>query len=126
MKTCQLVRKNENKITYQVKMNLYWIINLDATGYCINNSEIFESLISRDERLTITSSSLRITGRGTAKIVLLNSSTAKLTDVLIMPDIGTNLLSTQALLAHRIENSQQIHETEFYKKDNSKIIAKGS
>ena len=62
--------------------------------------------------------------RETAKIMLLNSSTAKLADVLMMPGIEMNLLSTQTLLAHGIENSQWIHETEFYKKDNSEIVVK--
>ena len=70
----------------------------------MNNESIFENLTPRDGRLTITGKSLRITEREIAKIMLLNNSAVKLASVLMMLDIETNLLSTQALLTHGIEN----------------------
>ena len=77
---------------------------MNATSHCTGNKLIFESLISRDGRLITIGGFLRITERGIAKIVLLNSFRVKLTNVLMMLNIGINLLSTQALLIYRIEN----------------------
>jgi hypothetical protein len=47
-----------------------------------------------------------------------------LSEVLFVPGIGTNLLSTQALLAHGIENHQLIMGVDFYHK--GEIAARGS
>ena len=63
-------------------------------------------------------------GRGDATIRLSNGSTAKLAGVLMVPGIGTNLLSTQALLAQGIENHQLVNGVDFYRKNE--IVAKGS
>jgi hypothetical protein len=99
---------------------------LDAIFYYTDNKLIFESLISQESKLTTADKSLRIMERDTVKISLPNNSTVKLAGILIMSDIETNLLSTQALLTYEIENYQQVHRTEFYREDDNKIIAKES
>ena len=63
-----------------------------------------------------------ITERENASIRLSNSFTAKLSDVLMMSGMKTNLLFMQALRMQKIVSQQELHEYEFYK--NSTIIAK--
>jgi len=87
---------------------------------------IFENLTPWIRKLTTAGGSLRIVGRGDAIITLPNSSTAKLGDVLFAPGIGTNPLSTQALLAQRIENHNLVHEVEFNRAGERGVVAKGS
>jgi len=66
-----------------------------------------------------------ITGRKSATIRLLNDFTARLSDVLMVPGMKTNLLSTQALRADLgIVSRQELHGYEFYK--NNQLIAKGT
>ena len=57
---------------------------------------------------------LRIVRRENMIIILLNESTARLDDILFMPDIEINLLSTQALLVNEVENHQLIKKVDFY------------
>ena len=61
-------------------------------------------------------------------ISLANGSTAKLSGVLMLPGIGANLLSTQALITQGIVSKQNRHEFKFFREgdDEKGIITKGS
>ena len=85
-------------------MDTCWVIDSGITSYCTDNISIFEHLTTQTGKLTTTDRALRIVGREDAIISLLNSSIAKLAGILMVPGIGINLLSTQALLAQGIEN----------------------
>ncbi len=75
---------------------------------------IFDNFTLKESKLTTTDESIKISERDNVTISLLNSSTAKLNGVLMVPGIGTNLLSTQALLAQGIETHQLVHGVDFY------------
>ena len=83
-------------------------------SHCINNESLFENLISIEEKLMTAGEFLQITERGTAKITLSNSSTARLADVLMVLNIEMNLLFTQVLLTFGIENHQQVDRIDFH------------
>ena len=100
------------------------MINLSATAHCTEDWSIFENLTLQTGKLMTAGGSLRIVGRGEAIITLPNGSTARLGDVLFVPGIGTNLLSTQALLANGVENHQLIKGVDFYQEGEN--VAKGS
>jgi transposase InsO family protein len=134
---CLLARENENENetakneiadenAYQAKTDPRWVIDSGATAHCTDDKSIFESITPRGGRLTTAGGSLRITGKGDVKIDLGNGFTARLAGVLMVPGIGTNLLSTQALLGHGIESHQRVGSVEFHHENDDKIIAKGS
>ncbi len=92
----------------------------------MGNQTIFDDFISREDKLTTAGGSMKISGRGNATISLPNGSTAKLDGVLMVPGIGTNLLSTQALLAQGIETHQLVRGVDFYREGERDIAAKGT
>ncbi len=117
--------ENENETAYRAtKTDPRWVIDSGATAHCTDDRLIFQNLTPRTGKLTTAGGSLRIVGRGDVIITLPNGSTARLGDVLFVPGIGTNLLSTQALLANGVENHQLIKGVDFYQEGEN--VAKGS
>ena len=95
------------------------------TSHYIGDRSIFTSFTPVIKSLEGVNESLIITERGNATIRLPNSSTAKLSGVLMVPGMTTNLLSTQALrVDYEITNREELHGYEFYK--NSRLITKGT
>ena len=90
---------SNDETAYQAKTDPCWIIDLDATSYCTDDILIFKYLNTQAGKLIIVDGVLRIMERGDVIIRLLNSFTAKLAGVLMVSNIGMNLLSIQALLA---------------------------
>ena len=102
------------------------MINSDATAHCTDNQSIFENLTFRTDKLTTADEFLRIVRRENAIIILPNRFTARLDDILFMPDIETNLLFIQALLTQKIKNHNLVHEMKFNQAGEHEIVAKDS
>ena len=102
-----------------------WLIDSGATSHCTGDRSIFTSFTPTNEDLDGIGGSPKITGRGDVIITLRNGSTAKLSGVLMVPGIKTNLLSTQALRMQGIVSHQELHGYEFYNK-NGTLIARGT
>ena len=78
--------------------------------------------MSRSERLSTAEESLEITESENVVIDLMNSFTVRLSEVLMISDIETNLLFIQFLIIQKIVNQQNLHEFKFCR--NSKIVTK--
>ena len=122
--TFYAAKKTADETAFQARTDPHWVINLGATSHCTDNQSIFDDLVPCKEKLTTAGGFLQIMGKGNATIRLPNNSTARLGGVLFVPGIGTNLLSTQALLAQDIKCHQLVHRVDFYCED--KIAAKDS
>ena len=99
------------------------MIDLNATAHCTDDWLIFENLILRTDKLTTADEFLRIVRRREMIIILFNSFTVRLDDILFVSDIEINLLFTQALLVNKVENHQLIKRVDFYQEDEN--IVKG-
>ena len=91
-----------------------WLIDSGATSYCSSEHSSFTSLERRRIALETAGANIEIAteGRGDVSTSLPNGQTLKLSGVLLVPRVATNILSTQALYAVGIYNS---HTDEGYK-----------
>jgi hypothetical protein len=102
-----------------------WVIDGGATSHCTGNIRKFESLDKRYRgTLGTANKSLEIQGKGIVRICLSNSHTARLRDVLFVPGMRGNLLSTQILYSDGIYNTHDEKGYRFYRK-YGKVLATG-
>jgi transposase InsO family protein len=112
-------------LAYENRPRDGWLIDSGVTSHCTGDRSIFTSFTPVSKSLSGVGGSPMITGRGNATIRLPNGSTARLSGVLMVPGMKTNLLSTQALRVDcGITNREELHGYEFYK--NGRLIAKGT
>jgi len=101
-----------------MKRDKRWIIDSGATCHCTGDIRNFETLDQRYKgRLGTASKSTKIMGKGIAHISLKNGSYARLRDVLYVPGMISNLLSTKLLKADGIFNCDEEDGYQFYRKD---------
>ncbi|KAL3712502.1 hypothetical protein TMatcc_001201 [Talaromyces marneffei ATCC 18224] len=102
-----------------------WVIDGGATCYCTGDIKCFESLDRRYKgRLGTVSKSTKIDGKGLAVIPLENGHCARIRDVMYVPGMKGNLLSTQMLHVDGIYNSHEENGYRFYREDR-KTLATG-
>ena len=120
-----LARDEAAILVYENRPKNGWLIDSGATSHYTGDRSIFTSFTPVTKSLEDVGGSLMITGRGNATIRLSNGSTAKLSGVLMVPGMTTNLLSTQVLRVDcGITNREELHGYEFYK--NGRLVAKGT
>lgn len=101
-----------------------WVIDGGATSHCTGDIQCLEKLDTRYRGVLRTAGkSLKIMGKGIARIPLADG-VARLNDVLYVPDMEENLLSTQVLYRDGIYNAHEKDGYRFYRKDQ-KTLATG-
>jgi hypothetical protein len=107
-----------------------WVIDGGATSHCTGDIRVFENLDQRYRgSLGTAGKSLEIRGKGTVRISFPNGSSTKLRDVLYVPGMQGNLLSTQILHKDGIFNTHDEKGYRFYRKDQKgrkRILATGN
>lgn len=102
-----------------------WVIDGGATCHCTGDIKCFESFDRRYKgRLETVSKSTKIDGKGLAVIPLENGHCARIRDVMYVPGMKGNLLSTQMLHVDGIYNSHEENGYRFYREDR-KTLATG-
>ena len=99
-----IMKQSSVETAMQIKKSRQWLINSETTSHCTNDQSIFVFFTFRNRKLSTAEESLEITESENVIINLTNNFTVRLSEVLMISDIETNLLFIQILIIQKIIN----------------------